>query len=402
MEGNAVVILSAPTAAPFLKALPVDRLAYPVLQVDNVAGSLQDAADLAGIVGPVDKLPGKIQLVPGSQPFVVRPVLTGPVPIIVDQSVLPGGKPTTEVTSSVRAVARKIAAAMTAGKSLGKPSYVLAHENLAPALQQALESALPQVKVRLEPLLENQQKATAFLSALRAGSPDFLPVYTVRSIDSALDFVQDDLAAPPIAYVFADRRFGAYAFNSLRQVPAVYINEIPEAARAVGPYERREDFSFQLVSHGSVARIQDTATERSAEEWIAEASGIKGKKLAQSAGKRIDFFGGGESEAIYVADIRLPARRGFDAIGTARRHRLRPDPRCQSRFESMAVVIGCTDECISLGVPDMFPPAALTSCPYRSRHHSSPHLFPSHNRASAIGGKHVGVHLHGESVVPRG
>lgn len=303
MEGNAAVIFESPSASPFLRSLGtrIDQLAYPILQVDDVAGTLHDVSGVTGIVCPIDKLPSRIEFKPGSQPLVVRPVLTGPVPVIIDQSALPGGKPlSTEqvaiqgVPAPVRAVAQKVSKAVAFSRSLGKPAYILAHENLAPSLLPALEEALPQTKIQTVGLVEQREKATSFLSSQRGGATDFLPVYTVRSIDSALDFIQDGVPLPPVAYVFADVRFGAYAFNSLKQIPAMSINQFSQATLAVGPYANREDFSIHMTSHGEVVGIRDRDSARTPDDWIKEAASIKAKQLVQSSGSRIDFFGGGK------------------------------------------------------------------------------------------------------------
>lgn len=308
IDGNPAVIIAAPGSiiVPAKFTSRIDQEAYALVWTASPAKLLGDGElpQLTAIVGPADRLPSSLTVSTSSGPVSVRPVATAPVPVIVDQSALPGAKPLTPkqqeagyVPSSITAVAQNIAAAVTVrSASLGTPTYVLAHENLVAPLLSALSAALPShIKPELTELFENKPSTRAFLAGQRAGFPSFLPVYTVRSIDQALDFVTDDVAAPAAAYVFAAHSFGAYAFNFLKNVQNVYLNSIPAEALALGPYVNgKDEFSFTLQANVEISRLRGDVQPPQSAASLDELAKIKARKLYQHPGQRIDFFGGSE------------------------------------------------------------------------------------------------------------
>ncbi|WOO78220.1 uncharacterized protein LOC62_02G001771 [Vanrija pseudolonga] len=252
LDGNAVLFIATPGSALVLGQVPDhynNNAAYPVIWNENpasVVGKLPVANTISGpqvwvsaLVCPSDALPRAVELPVSSRtrPFAIAPLPTGSVPIIVDQSVLPNGTALTPaqeaagtVPSKVVATAKAIARALeqTGRGGLGAPRFLLVHENIAKPLLRALQQALPaDIKTEEQPLLENMSKIQAFLSTRPAQSrstSQFLPIYTVRSLDGAIDFVQNSIPTPSTAYVFAAKRFAAYAFNFLKELPAVYLN----------------------------------------------------------------------------------------------------------------------------------------------------------------------------------
>lgn len=368
LDGNPAVIVAAPGAiiVPSAFAAKVDASAYPLLWTESPATLLSELPrNAAGLVGPADRLPTAITLplTSGSTSSAsVRPVGTAPVPVIVDQSVLPGGKPLTPrqaeaglVPPQLTAVANNIAAAVTVrSASLGTPTYVLVHENVAEPLMSALNTALPaHIKARLTELFDTKPAARAFLSGQRAGFADFLPVYAVRSLDHAMDFVSDDVPPPAAAYVFAAHQFGAYAFNFLAGVGSVYLNAIPAEALALGPYAHGEGFSFTTVAHVRSGRLVSKVEPPQAVASLEAIEKIKARQIVQHPGHRIDFFGGSEyrqrrrargaSTTRYAdTDNRFPHCCGHLPGPRAGRRRLRP---VQGRHGAQAglarALVGC-------------------------------------------------------------
>jgi hypothetical protein len=178
--------------------------------------------------------------------------------------------------------------------ALGYPAYLLVHENVVSPYIRALSSLLPaDVKYDVQPLVESRTKVEGFLASLGSRLPlGSIPVYTIRSIDAAIDFVQTLAERPRQIYVQASPRFGAYVVNSVKEADVVYVDQFPRAAIGLGPYIHRQRFSFtQQRSIGCGHHTEDEG----ARLLPGSYQRLNIWRLKQDLGKRIDFFGGSES-----------------------------------------------------------------------------------------------------------
>lgn len=247
-------------------------------------------------------------------------VPTAPAPVIIDQSLLPGGIPLHPISGkglptppAVRTAAYNVAQALRLGgrsasrsSPLAYPSYLIVHENVAELFKRELDAFLP-AGITVEVQDVQDKAAVKNLMSPPGGYLDYIPLFPVTSFDYALDWIQDDLELPPAVYVFASAEFGKYAFRSLKRVKHVVVNDIPEKligecqARAAilrlmrqflacGPYHDYRDFAITVQ--------RDLALQSHPVEPLTVATTLSAAKiraLKQRKGMRIDFFGGSES-----------------------------------------------------------------------------------------------------------
>ncbi|WWD19959.1 hypothetical protein CI109_104432 [Kwoniella shandongensis] len=306
INGNPCLVVTATNTNVLSSGLPrgLDSTAYQHVSLDRHELDLfvSSSSNIAGLVGPASQLPKTLTLkARESVNFQLPGLNEGAVPVIIDQSALSNGQPLSVrqendlvVPDSVSIVAKQIAAALAVGDhemaSLGAPSYLLAHENIVQPLLRALKDELPtSLETHLLPLVENFDKIKGFLEALKGRRPSFLPVYSVRSFDMALDFVQYDIPRPAALYIFASKRFGAYAFDNLKGFSTIGLNIIPREVLALGPYAKRDSFDFSTRAHIVHAHRPSLQIYESSQDQVKS---VKARQLNQPAGNRIDFFGG--------------------------------------------------------------------------------------------------------------
>jgi hypothetical protein len=197
---------------------------------------------MAGIIS-LGPLPGFDEASLPIKAFTVVTSSRSHSPVIIDQSIVPSGALQAMARSqgqhaiphSIQDIAASISQAHhlvrggnTAVRdksrglvSSGLPAYVLVHENVASLVLNALESTLPgQFRLRVQDL-------SAAEDILASSSLDYLPVFTVRSLDHAMDTVNNRLPGSAAAYVFGEERFGAYAAQNTRQ-RVVCVNDVPQ------------------------------------------------------------------------------------------------------------------------------------------------------------------------------
>lgn len=228
---------------PFRLALDQESF-HLVLSSEAIDEELSDDPRLAGIVGLGDSIPSK----PDS-----TALHNGPIPVIIDQSILPGGKPLHPISGeglptpqAVKVVAANIASAFqTADRtnnrpvSAGYPSYLVVHENVAALIKRELDLLLPS-SVTIEVHSRENKDIIKSLMSNVPGYLDYVPLFTVSSLDSAIDWIQNDCATPSTAYIFSSRSFGVYAINSLKSVRHCFVNDISQ--KIIG----KHPFSFFL------------------------------------------------------------------------------------------------------------------------------------------------------------
>ncbi|KAH8083134.1 hypothetical protein HD553DRAFT_350791 [Filobasidium floriforme] len=265
---------------------------------------------LAGLVCFGD-LPGtdKDDLVLPIRKFTVHIPARGHNPVIIDQSVVPSallqGMAMTrsdgttskscpdEVRNAIQDIASSIAQAYhiargaddmkdkSGSASSGVPGYLLVHENVSALMIPALKSTLPP---NFQPHVQALDAAEDILASSQL---DYLPVFSVRSLDHAMDTVTNRLPSSPLAYVFAEKRFGEYAAGNLER-KSVAINDIPRRLAIAGAYASRKDFTVNRE------RVFWESDKPSRDYGNPDKSykGLKVAKLHQAGGFRIDFFGG--------------------------------------------------------------------------------------------------------------
>jgi hypothetical protein len=212
---------------------------------------------LAGLVCFGD-LPGtdKDDLVLPIRKFTVHIPARGHNPVIIDQSVVPSAllqgmamarsDGTTsrscpdEVRNSIQDIASSIAQAYhlargaddmndkSGSDSSGIPGYLLVHENVLALMLTTLKSTLPP---NFQPHVQALDAAEDILASSQL---DYVPVFSVRSLDHAMDTVTNRLPSSPLAYVFAEKRFGEYAAGNLER-KSVAINDIPRRLASTSP-----------------------------------------------------------------------------------------------------------------------------------------------------------------------
>jgi hypothetical protein len=298
----------------------IDRDAYhfKILHqqaLDRIVSALPEGA--AALLALRDALPDTFTIMPSTTGhFQLRALNSGPVPIIVDQSILPNGKPLSPqqdtdfyIPAGVSRTAHHISTALTDREelqpSLGRPSYLLAHENVVGSLVRALGETLPAtVEFKVLPLGDSKSKTRLFVeSQEKSLGVSFLPIYSVQSLDMALDFLIDDIATPATAFIFARHEFGAYAFNGLRPLESLCINYIAAENLALGPYAQRAALSFSAQAKvSSKTQIPPRSDiSRNSGSSMSAIEDVKAKRLVQPTGHRIDFFGGSESLSTRLA-----------------------------------------------------------------------------------------------------
>lgn len=231
--------------------------------------------------------------------FRLEHVPLGPTPIIVDQSILTTGRPLLPDEEkrliTPQTVVHAAQQAVTTlshdneGASLGHPAYFLVHENVVDPFMRALVPILPSgLRAEVQPLVENRQKIESFLSFLDDRLPTFTPVYTVRSIDAAMDFIQSQSDTARQVYVLGSPAFGAYVANSMRRIDSVLVNAFADSHVGLGPYANSRSFSFTRSR-----KITSTSLRKpSSHNGRGGLDRIQAWKLSQDPGKRVDFFGG--------------------------------------------------------------------------------------------------------------
>ena len=213
---------------------------------------------LAGLVCLGD-LPGidRDDLVLPIRKFTVHIPARGHNPVIIDQSVIPSAllqgmamarsdgttskSYSKEVRNSIQDIASAIAQAYhlahgaddnndKAGNTgSGIPGYLLVHENVLPLIFPALKSTLPP---NFQPHVQTLDAAEDILAS--SFQLDYLPVFSVRSLDHAMDTVTNRLPSSSLAYVFAEKRFGEYAAGNVER-KSVAINDIPRKLASTSP-----------------------------------------------------------------------------------------------------------------------------------------------------------------------
>lgn len=286
----------------------LDRDAFPVTACgrQDLEEGIKKGGVIAGVIG-ADL----------TQTSIV--VSTAPTPVIIDQSILPGGIPLHPVSGkglptppAVRTAAYNVAQALrSAGRSakhsnaITYPSYLVVHENVAELFKRELDAFLP-AGVAVELQGTQDKAAVKNLMSNPGGYLDYIPLFSVTSIDYAIDWIQDDLELPPAVFVFASAEFGKYVFRSLKRVKNVVVNDIPEkfigestpricwCIRLIllpvcGPYHDYRDFRITARRH---LALQSQPTEPSTVATTLTAAKVRA--LTQKVGTRIDFFGGSE------------------------------------------------------------------------------------------------------------
>lgn len=213
---------------------------------------------LAGLVCFGD-LPGtdKDDLVLPIRKVTVHIPAGGHNPVIIDQSVIPSAllqgmamarsdgstskSCPDEVRNAIQDIASSIAQAYQLARgaddmndksgsgSSGIPGYLLVHENVLALMIPALKSTLPP---NFQPHVQALDAAEDILAS--SSQLDYLPVFSVRSLDHAMDTVTNRLPSSPLAYVFAEKRFGEYAAGNLER-KSVAINDIPRRLASTSP-----------------------------------------------------------------------------------------------------------------------------------------------------------------------
>jgi hypothetical protein len=197
---------------------------------------------MAGIV-TLGALPGFDQSSLPIKTFAVVISARAHSPVIIDQSIVPANAlqgmarsqgqhviphPIQDIAASIAQAHHLVRGDNTSVRdktsqsvSSGLPAYVLVHENVSSLVLNALESTLPG---QFRPHVQNLVAAEDILAS---SSLDYLPVFIVRSLDHAMDTLNNRLPASAAAYVFGEERFGVYAAQNIRH-RTVSINEIPQ------------------------------------------------------------------------------------------------------------------------------------------------------------------------------
>jgi len=197
---------------------------------------------LAGIVS-LGALPGFDEASVPIKAFTVVTSSRSHSPVIIDQSVVPSsalqamarsqgqhGIPHTiqDIAASIAQAHHLVRGDNTAVRdksrgsvSTGLPAYVLVHENVSSLVINALESTLPG---QFRPHVQDLSAAEDILAS---SSLDYLPVFIVRSLDHAMDTLNNRLPGSAAAYVFGEERFGAYLAQNTRQ-RVVCVNDVPQ------------------------------------------------------------------------------------------------------------------------------------------------------------------------------
>ncbi len=278
------------------------------------------------IFGIVHQHAGSLVLPAAAFPTRAIVLQNAAVPVIVDQSIMPYGTTwnlsTVNTPQPVIEVAKHIVQAISKPgsdkfASSFTPTYLIIHENISEPLVHTLRSLLPS---SFQPEVLPLSALTDVLYGITSGSLDYLPVFKVTTLDLALDTIVGDLGRDGqgqagVAYVFAQRDFGAYAANMLSS-KTVYVNEVPSKAigefvivdyskrkiwnvrlisvepllPACGPYQHPSDFSFSSPRHLHISKLSPHKAVR-----LIPYKSLKAKPYYQKPGFRIDFFGGSES-----------------------------------------------------------------------------------------------------------
>ena len=194
-----------------------------------------------------------------------RPTL-GPNVIIVDQTIMPSSWSADDkkLDQASRETLRQVVSAIVNAFELctsssgfvssSAPTTVLVHENIAKGFHQAMSDSSSGVRI-FKRMQEDLSEHLKLVETAAPGELDFLPVFRIPSFDHALDFIQDDIPAGVATYIFANSRFGDYAFRALRSIPQVHVNEIPE--RALG--ELGSSFEASRIRHSDVFCLSVTS-----------------------------------------------------------------------------------------------------------------------------------------------
>ena len=315
--------MQAPSSVSLPNIAELDRVAHPSGRNSDglVDRLLESAPGTVAIVAPASLLPSRLSFSPSHGSCLeLRPTPDGPIPIIIDQSILSRGplSPAEEASGFIPApisrVASQIASTLQGDGPVchGTPTYLLVHENVVKPFVRAMD---PRIDARVWELGMNKSKAKSFTQSHQGGSHSFLAIFSVRSIDMAIDFLLNDAPTSPITYVFASPRFASYAYSSLKHIPVVHLNRMPQEALVLGAYAERHQFSFS--SEAKATYVPRPGNDRY--ELKASTDRIKrlrARELKQPLGHRIDFFGGSEYAIVslcrsdhYQASCSLEASR---------------------------------------------------------------------------------------------
>jgi hypothetical protein len=233
---------------PLSLALDQDAFHLVCLEPSTISQWLSStkAAGIAGVTSfgdlPVPSSVSGVLTAPLRANFRYAQIPAGPCAFIVDQSLLPDGKPLHPLDDGVSPVPHKLDQAAKAlasalartgasdnsTRSAGLPAFVLVHENVASLFTRALKRHLS--ADALQPHSQALKGIEDILSATSTSRGlDYLPIFEVTSFDHALDLVQDRLPESFATYVFAAPRFGAYFANN-SNVRLVCVNKVPVEA----------------------------------------------------------------------------------------------------------------------------------------------------------------------------
>ncbi|WWC64320.1 uncharacterized protein I303_106930 [Kwoniella dejecticola CBS 10117] len=305
-EGNPCFIVTQTGRTMFAETClqNLDRTAFQSQQIgkQQVEKILGESTLIRGVIGTAGRLPDQVVVRSASEgSFVLVSLKNGPVPVVIDQSVVTNVVSVQQnykergiIPTALSSIAGQVAEAIQLGgeekSSLGAPRYVLLHENVAPPFEEAIRTILsPAWKVQCEALEADYEKAKSILGTPKSGKSKYLTIYTIRSIDEAMDFIQNEVPLPPAAYLFSSRRFGGYVFTHMSSVPALGLNATPRENLALGPYADSTLFALSSQKSITISGLQRTRLSST----INDIEGIKARRLVQAPGNRIDFFGGG-------------------------------------------------------------------------------------------------------------
>ena len=228
---------------PLRLGMDQDAFHFLAQEPSSIPGWLKSGPpSMAGLVS-LGPLPGFVEASLPIKAFTVVASSSSHSPVIIDQSVVPStslqamtrSQGQHEIPHTIQDIAASIAQAhhlvrgdnsavrdkSRGSVSSGLPGYVLVHENVSGLVINALESTLPG---QFRPHVQDLAAAEDILAS---SSLDYLPVFIVRSLDHAMDTVNNRLPGSAAAYVFGQERFGAYAAQNTRQ-RVVCINDVPQ------------------------------------------------------------------------------------------------------------------------------------------------------------------------------